>query len=247
MNVSTQTGHLTLTPLANPNHNPVNQTLIESLVGTKLSKLSIFENFNQWYPRTMSFCPPVRVPNPAVSRKLARSSLELATLSASFMVDASYFFEATNPSWRWESLTNLALTSRVLAHDLDIATTANITEMLRDAATAALRMPKLRMMEIWNGREGLAMVFRYQKGRDRQAATITVRGTFELALVPEVKKAWNAVAIQNDQDGVVYRCSSIDPSTIRSHGDAICQLGLSTEIIRPVSLQQILHEHELRA
>jgi hypothetical protein len=33
---------------------------------------------------------------------------------------------------------------------------------------------------------------------------------------------------------------------IRSHGDAIRELGLSAEVVRPVSLQQILIENRFR-
>jgi len=46
---------------------------------------------------------------------------------------------------------------------------------------------------------------------------------------------------------VVVETSSIDPSGIRSHGDAILQLGLSLEVVRPVSLRQILTEHKFEA
>ncbi|GJC82124.1 hypothetical protein ColLi_04962 [Colletotrichum liriopes] len=221
-----------------------NQTLIELIPQTKLSKLTIFENFNQSYPRQCFECSAIRVPTPAVSHKLARASLQLATLSASFMIDASYFFEAREGSWKWENLTRLALTSRLLT---DHAHIADINGMLRDAAAAALKMPRLETLELWNGREGIAMLFRYQMARDGQSAIITVRGTFELALGYTVKKAWDAVALRHHHGRVVVQSSSVDPGVIRSHGDAIRQLGLSTDVVRPISLRQILNEHELRA
>ncbi|KEY65638.1 hypothetical protein S7711_07887 [Stachybotrys chartarum IBT 7711] len=220
------------------------QTLIESLSETKLSKLTIFENFNQSYPGKYFECPAFRQPTPAVSHTLARASLQLSTLSASFMVDARYFFEAREDSWKWESLTCLALTSKVLTDDAEVA---DINGLLRGAAAAALNMPKLETLELWNGREGLAMLFRYQGPRDRQPAIITVRGTFELVLGSAVTQAWDAVARRHGHDRVVVQSSSIKPSRIRCHGDAICQLELLTEVIRPISLRQILNEHELRA
>lgn len=160
------------------------------------------------------------------------------------MIDASYFFEACKGSRKWETLTCLALTSRVLTDDADVA---EINGMLRDAAAAALKMPKLETLELWNGRKGVAMLFRYQKAQDGQSAIITVRGTFELALGSTVTQAWDAVALRHRHGRVVVQSSSIDPGIIRCHGDAICQLELSTEVIRPVSLRQILNEHELRA
>ncbi|GKT48901.1 uncharacterized protein ColSpa_09082 [Colletotrichum spaethianum] len=147
-------------------------------------------------------------------------------------------------SWKWENLTCLALTSRVLTDDADVA---DINEMLQDAAAAALKMPKLETMELWNGRKGMAMLFRYQKARDGQSAIITMRRTFELALGSSVTQAWDEVASRHRHGRVIVQSSSIDPGTIRCHGDAICQLELSTEVIRPVSLRQILDEHERRA
>ncbi|KAH7165780.1 hypothetical protein EDB81DRAFT_780390 [Dactylonectria macrodidyma] len=217
-----------------------NQTLIESFPWTKLCKLTIFENFNESYPERFSQCPAIRVPNPAVSWKLARASLHLTTLSASFMADAGYFFAARQDLWMWDKLTSLALTSRVLTNDAD---TLDINNMLRDAAAAALKMPRLDTMELWNGRRGVAMLFRYQRARDGQSAIITVRGTSELALGIATTQAWDVVAHRHCHGRVVVQTSSIDPDVIRCHGDAIRQLGLSTEVARPVSLRQILSEH----
>lgn len=93
-----------------------NQALIESFPSTELCKLTIFENFNEVYPERYFDCPVVRVPNPAVSQKLARASLHLTMLSASFMADASHFFAARQDSWTWDRLTSLTLTSRVLTN-----------------------------------------------------------------------------------------------------------------------------------
>ncbi|GKU21784.1 unnamed protein product [Fusarium langsethiae] len=180
-------------------------------------------------------CPAVRVPNSAVSQKLARASLHLKTLSASFMVDAGYFFAARQRSWTWDMLTSLALTSSTLTND---ANPVDINNMLQSAAAAALKMPSLDTIEIWNGRRGLAMVFRYERARDRQPAIITIRGTWEFELAPVVRRAWDAVAHEE---------SFIDLDKIRSHGDMIRELGLSAEVVRPVSLQQILIENRFQA
>lgn len=179
-----------------------------------------------------------------MSRKLARASLQLTTLSASFMVNAEHFFAAHQQSWTWDKLTCLALTSRVLTGDAD---TSDINNLLRDAAVTALKMPRLETMELWNGRRGVAMLFRYQRARDKQLATITVRGTSELALGTAVTQAWDMVAHQHHHSKVVIQTSLIDPDVIQCHGDAIRQLGLSTEVVRPVSLRQILHEHRFWA
>lgn len=160
------------------------------------------------------------------------------------MTDAGHFFSARQDPWKWEKLTHLALTSRDLTHDAD---TSDINNLLRDAAAAALKMPRLDTMELWNGRRGVAMLFRYQRARNEQSVIITVRGTSELSLGIVAKQAWDMVALRHGHGRVVVQTTSIDPDVIRCHGDAIRQLGLSTEVVRPVSLRQILSEHRLRA
>ncbi|KAJ4024652.1 hypothetical protein NW752_003214 [Fusarium irregulare] len=217
------------------------ETLIESFASTRLCNLTIFENFNEAYPKSyLKRSVPVaaiRKPDPAVAQKLARASLHLTTLSASFMVEANDFFEGRR---RWHSLISLALTSGTLTNDAD---PEDINQMLHNAANAALRMPRLDTMEIWNGRQGVAMVFRYEKARGRKPAMITLRGTWALDLAPEVKRAWDGVA----HETVDVQGSLIDPSLIQSHGDAIRELRLSAQVVRPVSLQQILIEDQFRA
>ncbi|KAF4451877.1 PRANC domain protein [Fusarium austroafricanum] len=210
------------------------QTLIESFPSTVLCKLTIFENFNEAYAERYFESPAIRELNPAVSQKPARASLHLTMLSASFMADAGYFFAARQGSWKWDKLTSLALTSSVLADDADLW---DINNMLRDAAAAALKMPRLDTIELWNGRRGVAMLFRYQRAQDRQSAIITVRETSELAPGIPVMQAWDAVAYRHRHGKVVVQTSLIDPDGIRCHGDAIRQLGLSTEVTRLVSLR----------
>ncbi|QPC72312.1 hypothetical protein HYE68_003064 [Fusarium pseudograminearum] len=226
-----------------------NQELIESFRSTKLCKLTIFENFTEEYPEAGIEFPAVRVLDPAVSRKLARSSLHLTTLSASFMVDASHFFAGCQDSWVWDNLTSLTLTSRALTES---TCPSDINNMLHAAAAAAFRMPKLETMELWNGRRGVAMLFRYQRAQNWQPAIITLQGTSVLGTSvlalddPTVVQAWDNVAYQHSHSKVeVVVQALIDSDKIRSHADAICHLGLST-VLRPVSLQQILREHRLR-
>ncbi|KAF4817602.1 hypothetical protein CGCTS75_v012258 [Colletotrichum tropicale] len=220
------------------------QQFIDSLHKTKLSKLTIFENFNEAYTESFPSCPAIRVPSPVVSHKLARASVHLTEFSASFKVNASCFFWASKRfSLEWRNLTRLALTARALTGDADFE---GISSMLRNAAGAAPKMPKLETMELWNGRQGVAMLFRYQKARDGRLAAISVRGTFELALGSAVTEAWEAVALRHRHGRVVVQSSLINPDVIRFHGDAIRQLGLSVKVIRPVSLQQIIEEHQIR-
>jgi len=81
---------------------------------------------------------------------IALASLKLEHLAASFIGDASHFFEI-EPSWEWPNLISIVLTSKVLTPDEN---SINIGAMLQAAAVAALKMPQLETMEIWNGRKG---------------------------------------------------------------------------------------------
>jgi hypothetical protein len=116
-------------------------------------------------------------------------------------------------------------------------------DMLQTAAAAAMKMPKLKLMEIWNGKEGLAMLFGYQPARGRPAM-LTWRGTWELALRPLVVQAWEAVALKHYGPGTVLVKELLDiGAVVKSHGDAIHHLKLLTLVIQPVSLWQIRMEH----
>ncbi|KAF4972809.1 hypothetical protein FSARC_709 [Fusarium sarcochroum] len=223
------------------------QLLFESLTSYNIRKLVIFENFNEYYLSSLKFhdCDRIRIPNPNISRVIASASLGLEELSASFIVDASYFLNACQTSWLWPNLTSIVLTSRLLT---PLKSRASINSMLVAAAAAAENMPKLKTMEIWNGRKGLAMLFSYQSGSGcgRNPAVVTCRGTWELVLHSTVTRAWEAVAVKHRYVGPVFVKELLgDATAVKSHGDAIHHLKLSGSVIRPVSLQQIQMEHQV--
>lgn len=206
-------------------------------------------------------CDSIRKPNPAISRAVALASLPLEHLAASYLADAGQFFDNIKPVWEWPHLKTLVVTSILLKPDGD---RAKIGAMLRRAAgTAAARMPRLEVMEIWNGRKGLAALFRYQVVREKRQATISWKATwggkFEVMMEEEsLRQAWEAVMqsghtvddswsfkviVHNDHDQ-----NAKDTTTIKSHADAIDFLDLlgpgREKIIRPVSLHQIRIEQE---
>jgi hypothetical protein len=121
-----------------------------------------------------------------------------------------------------------------------------LDDMLRAAAEAAMKMPNLETMEIWNGYKGLAMLFRYQRAKRGRPALITWRGTWELTLRPPVIQAWDSVALRHRGQGHVIVKKLLDAGCVKSHGDAIRHLKLSRPVIRPVSLRQIQMEHTIR-
>ncbi|KAK4085612.1 uncharacterized protein Triagg1_602 [Trichoderma aggressivum f. europaeum] len=209
-----------------------------------LKRLVVFENFNQQYSRYMqriqfgvgvSGCDIIREPAPAVSRIVALTSRKLEHLAASFIVDASHFFNI-EPSWEWPNLTSLVLTSKLLAPD---ESPIEIGAMLRAAAAVATKMPQLKTMEIWNGRKGIAALFKYQVSHHIQQARIVWRGTWKLVMEPSVIRAWEAVVQQHHSWRLDFTEELLDGAAIKSHGDAIRYLMLSGQVIRPISLQQI--------
>ncbi|KAJ4855376.1 uncharacterized protein T069G_10934 [Trichoderma breve] len=148
---------------------------------------------------------------------------------------ASPFFNI-EPSWEWPNLTSLVLTSKLLAPD---KSPIEIGAMLQAAAAVATKMPQLKTMEIWNGRKGVAALFKYQVFHDIQQARIIWRGTWEYIMEPSVVRAWEAFVQQHHGWRLDLTQELLDEAAIKSHGDAIGYLRLSGQVIRPISLQQI--------
>ncbi|KAK4177002.1 hypothetical protein QBC36DRAFT_345818 [Triangularia setosa] len=151
-------------------------------------------------------CESVRSPNPYVSRMVALASIKLEHLAASFITDANQFFKS---AFWWPNLTTKLLAPS--ANPIEIRAT------LRDAMAAAMNIPQLKTMEIWNRRKELAALFKYQSFRKILQATIIWRGTWKLTMELPTIEAWE---------------EGLDESTIKPH------------MIWPVSLQYILGEQE---
>lgn len=206
-----------------------------------IDKFTIFENSSQRYMCRFPEFPLTRVRNTSLGQKLAQVNLGVESLSVSFIVDAVDFFSISPPS-TWSNLTTLVVTSPLLApatHD------SETTKLLQAAASAAHHMPKLKTMEIWNGLEGLAALFRYEFAKnDREPSVITWRATWPLVLQTEVIEAWKEVVRSQEHptEGMKVVYESVNPKEIRSHADAIVSLMLPVIVIRPVSLRQIQRE-----
>ncbi|KAL7926927.1 hypothetical protein ACQKWADRAFT_318145 [Trichoderma austrokoningii] len=193
-----------------------------------LRKLTIFENSNQQYSFYFqretwpSHAPTVHV----------------KVLSASFMVDAAEFFSEF-PTW--PNLSHLTLTSQLLA---PTTCPTKIMDLLQTAASATCYMPKLKIMEIWYGREQLAALFKYEfiPGFSRQSV-VTWRATWCISIEPRVIEAWEGVVRSRGEylGGVDVAYEAVSEH-ITSHIDAIISLKLSETVIRPISLQQLKRE-----
>lgn len=221
--------------------------ILTSLPAT-LKDFTLFEDFNEDYnvvffnnyitwewPQLPEL---IRTPSPSIGAALARRSIGLAKLSASYIADANDFFKACKSDWTWNNLTLLALTSRLL-----VSTThySIIRDMLVKAGTAALRMPKLQTMEIWNGTKQNACVFRYQT--TPYCTTLSWRRTWDLELEDEVVNVWKKVSeLYTRHELFVLEDLKMDERNITSHAAAIHELKLNEQVIHPVSLEQIQRE-----
>lgn len=216
-----------------------------------LKKLVLFENFNQQYPgdhrlfchgEDLSGRDSFRKPSPAISRAVAIASLALEHVAASYLVDAGDFF-TLDPPWEWRKLESLRLTSSLFTPDGD---TFAIGALLEAAASAACKMPRLEVMELWNGQKGVAGLFRYQASRKMRQARITWKGTWRLIWDPSVTQAWETAAAKHGcEDGYLdWVQEEVDAAVIKSHADAIHHFMLSGKVLRPISLQQIQREQD---
>ena len=197
----------------------------------------IFENFHGDNP-AMSLA--VQAAEIDTGYALVEASLGLEHLAASFVSDASHFFNACQKRNIWPRLESLALTSNVLQSQQQ---SVYINDLLETVALVAMKMPRLKSMELWNGRAGFAGVFQYQVLESDRTAKITWRGIWDLSLEPHVLKAWQAVASERVDCKIQVVKEMLDANVvITSHGDAIRHLRLLSTVVHPVSLWQIQKE-----
>lgn len=133
------------------------------------------------------------------------------------------------------------LTSKLLTPE---ESPVEIASMLQAAAAAAKKMPQLETMEIWNGRKGLAALFKYQALRNIKQVRIIWRCTWKSTMGQSVIQAWEAVVHQCGGWRLDLVHEQLDEAVIKSHGEAIHYLMLSSQVIRPVSLHQIRIEQK---
>lgn len=211
--------------------------LCESLKSDQLRRLVIFEDFHGNNP-AMSL--RVQAAEIDTGHALVEASLRLEHLAASFVSDASHFFDACQKWDIWPRLESLALTSNVLESQQQ---SVCINDFLERVALVAMKMPRLKSMELWNGRAGFAGVFQYQLHEGNRTAKITWRGIWDLSLEPRVLKAWQAVASERVDCKLQVVTEILDANVvITSHGDAIHYLGLLNTVIHPISLWQTQKE-----
>ena len=214
--------------------------MIQDGLPKTLKTLSVFEDFDDSLaaaladPRLGPMFPvdAVRTVDPRVGAAFAFRSLDLEELSVSYLSNAEDFFRACLQTWTWEHLRSLALTSALLQ---PAGSRDKIEALLSSAAAAALRMPRLHTLVLWNGTRGNACAFVYHRHRDRGRPYIAWRSTWHLELTDEVVEAWQTVASQVSLSELVIKKQDIQ-GEIGSHGDAIHCLALPCPVVAPASL-----------
>lgn len=227
---------------------------------TSLSTLSIFEDFNQYYSNhesgllttgtgmTTIIDPDIIAAETAYTHQLMLSSQKLTNLHVSNNIDATLFFDINERAinggypFAWRELSELSVTSHYLHPSMDLGASKTIFVW---AAHAAMNMPKLTRMEIWNAVKKTACVFRYQL--QDGLPTLEWRASWDFQMHEDVPKLWKKlIEVKTGRELVVKPQETIlDEDAITSHAVAIRMLGLSEEVIHPVSLEQIRRENEI--
>jgi len=147
---------------------------LEAALPASLTSLMLFEEFSDQVSAVFGAQPQrdaPRVADPQVSRALAERSVGLERVAAAFVAEAADFFAAVRCEWTWSKLRLLSLTSRLLVPDPGPGTGPSASDMLCRAARVIKQMPKLQILEIWNGGTRLARLFRFEVAGDK--ATVT--------------------------------------------------------------------------
>ncbi|KAK4149785.1 hypothetical protein C8A00DRAFT_37621, partial [Chaetomidium leptoderma] len=219
--------------------------ILDSALPDSLRSLTLFEDFNEDLNqlfesesrREEDDVDFTRIANPQVGRALAERSVDLEEVAVSFVVDAVDFFRYCRPNRTWDKLRSLSLTSLML-HPLEDR--VNMNNMLRSASVAVKRMPKLTILEIWNGARGLACLFQYEV--HDKSATMTFKSTPGIDLEGSVVEAWKKAALEHSGRVLKVDYQVLEKKHIWTHAHAIRHLGLKVQVLDPASEQRIIWE-----
>ena len=156
------------------------------------------------------------------------------------MVDARQFLDSLQSTDCRHKLRSLTLTASVLRRE---SQSWEVASFISDASLFPQRMKQLERLILWNSEPGEACAVIYQRDRSTQQATLMRRGTWHFELNNEVVKSWKNVdpgfflGIEHEQL----------QAAVKETGDAIYHLGLSGEVIDPISARQLRQEEFVRS
>lgn len=214
-------------------------------IPASLEKLAIFEEKG---PRNGRFN---LIPNDKLTESVILGTLHLKRLFLCFFINGDEFFQKLPKSditqrfsgRGYQELNSLTLTSLRLKAKIDgnwdmLTWRDGVIELLQMAATATKLMPKLRLMEVWNGGDGNASIFRYEvidnKGEISWQSTQNC-DPFE----QEVIEAWEKVAQDHGLSGLTVRPSTLLSGEFTYYGSIIPLLKSQEEVLHPMSVAQM--------
>ncbi|KAJ4393026.1 hypothetical protein N0V93_002232 [Gnomoniopsis smithogilvyi] len=228
-------------PTAVGNQRRRNDTDRQGILGRdlppSLESLHLFEDFDHTIhgPRSLEEPRPSHI---LVLKALAISVPSLRHLSVSFLSDAN---ECLNMSATiFPNLESVALTSQ---HHLG-PTSPGLNDLLYKAATAAMRMPHLQIMEIWNCGKGCAAIFRYEStGTSTTTASMLTwrcswRGMNSLVGSSVIEK-WREVAHANVDRRLTFEVDPLPEGSYLHYGAVLHQLKLRNSILHGTSEMQV--------
>jgi hypothetical protein len=180
----------------------------------------------------------------SLARALFESSRSLENLSVSFLIDAKDFFGIFWPSRPdapdvvpWNNLRTLALTSSLLNPGPD---STKINKLLIAASRAAAYMPRLKVMEIWNGNDGYACVFRYRNHRRLPQITWECSWKTPPQMDDEVISCWSAAMTKLHPNSRLIATSDRFPKKlIKTYAATLRYLQLRTYVLHIISDYQL--------
>ncbi|TGJ78714.1 hypothetical protein E0Z10_g10046 [Xylaria hypoxylon] len=136
----------------------------------------------------------------------------------------------------WPRLKSLALTSPILDWNTP---RSKIDDLLWAAAGAAMVMPRLQTMELWNGSKHVACIFRYSRTGGEGCPKITVTSTWKLLLVPRIVRRWDIVAHKHTGVGIRVEEQLLEAAGFKSYASVIAHLELRWLVCHPISVCQM--------
>jgi hypothetical protein len=218
------------------------EALFRLSMPTTLKALTLYEDADGFYELLETNDRPTL---PMLAVTLLKASTRLESLAISFVADAQDFFLPLS-LLRDPALTNfpllrfIALTSNQLS--LSKGEVA-VNYLLCTAGTGALRMPMLQVMELWNGRQGEAAIFRYEREPSDTVATLAWISSWDFFPDAEVVAQWEEVALSHGCRGLLVESERISAPPV-CPGSMLKHLHLRRQILHPLSLYQVQREAE---
>lgn len=212
-------------------------TVLGSKLPPSLESLHIFEDFNAAiHGRTHTETP--RRSGIQVLKGLVSSAPNLKHLSVSFFSDAMDCLKL--PAGIFANLESIALTSQVYLRP----ETGPPNRLLYKAANAAMKMPKLQIMELWNCANGHADILRYESvgTASSSACRLTWRSSWccmKSTLEKRVVEAWEEVASTNASRELIVETYPLPPGSYSQYGAMLHHLKLRNSILDPISGMQV--------